>query len=207
MIEVRAEDLGKSWGGRWLFRHLHLHLEPGQRLVITGASGCGKSTLLRVLAGQLLCNEGQVAYTSLQGQPIEVESLYRRLAWAGPALEPHPSLTVQETLDLHFRLKQNVLGSAANVLAALDLDAQAQLQVGRLSSGQLQRLRVGLALFSESELLILDEPTTHLDSVTAERLLHLIRTHAGGRSCLFASNLEREFDLAEQRLALTPAEA
>jgi ABC-type multidrug transport system ATPase subunit len=207
MIEVRAEGLGKSWAKRWLFRNLSLHLAPGQRLVITGPSGCGKSTLLRIVAGQLLSNEGSVTYTSQQGSVLDIDTLYRRLAWAGPALEPHPALTVNETLRLHFQLKHNLLGSAAQVLRALDLEAQAGLPVGRLSSGQRQRLCVGLALFTESELLILDEPTTHLDSATAERLLELISTYSVGRSCLFASNLEREFALADQRLPLTSAEA
>jgi ABC-type multidrug transport system ATPase subunit len=207
MIEVRAEGLGKSWGGRWLFRNLSLNLAPGQRLVITGPSGCGKSTLLRIVAGQLLSNEGSVTYTSQQGTVLDIDTLYRRLAWAGPALEPHPALTVNETLRLHFQLKHNLLGSAAQVLRVLDLEAQAGLPMGRLSSGQRQRLCVGLALFTESELLILDEPTTHLDSATAERLLELISTYSVGRSCLFASNLEREFALADQRLTLTSAEA
>lgn len=207
MIEVRAEGLGKSWAGRWLFRNLNLHLAPGQRLVITGPSGCGKSTLLRILAGQLLSNEGSVTYASQQGTVLDIDTLYRRLAWAGPALEPHPALTVNETLRLHFQLKHNLLGSAAQVLRVLDLEAQGGLPVGRLSSGQRQRLCVGLALFTQSELLILDEPTTHLDSATAERLLELISTYSAGRSCLFASNLEREFGLADQRLALTSAEA
>ena len=191
MLALTATDLGRQFGERWLFRGLHLSLAPGQALAVVGPSGSGKSTLLRVLVGQLLPSAGEVSY-HLAGRPLEPELLYRHLAWAAPALEPHPALTLRETYALHFQLKACTVPSVAAWLERLELGAQAELPLGRLSSGQQQRARLGLALFAQSALLVLDEPTTHLDAATATRMLSLIAEQRAGRTLLLASNLERE---------------
>lgn len=206
MIALHTTDLGRRFGAHWLFEQLSLQLAPGQSLAVTGPSGCGKSTLLRVLIGQLLPSAGEVHY-QLSGQALPAEDLYPYLDWSAPALEPHPALTLAETYRLWFRLKQCQLPTPEAAVEALGLAAQGPLPVGRLSSGQLQRARLGLALFASGGLLVLDEPTAHLDSATAATMLRLIADYRAGRTLLLASNLEREVEALppDVRLSLGPS--
>lgn len=204
MLALEATDLGRRFGARWLFRGLQLGVPAGGSLAVVGPSGCGKSTLLRVLVGQLLPTAGEVRYT-LAGAPLPAERLYTQLDWAAPALELHPALTLLDTYTSWFALKRCRLPALVPALEALGLAGQRHQPVGQLSSGQLQRARVGLALFASGALLVLDEPTTHLDAATAEQLLGLIAQHRGGRTLLLASNLPREREaLAPQQVLHLP---
>lgn len=196
MFTLEARQAGKRFYQRWLFRNLSVRVAAGEMLAITGTNGSGKSTLLRMLAGQLSPSEGDVFY-SLDGKRVSSEAMYRHLSWSGPQIEPYGDLTLEEHLKLHFRLRKPLaaLGprpvDAVIELLALGEHARKPLQV--YSSGMLQRVRVGTALFTASALLLLDEPTSNMDTANADRMLGLIETWRGDRAYLLASNLEREF--------------
>jgi ABC-type multidrug transport system ATPase subunit len=192
MHHLKAVQLGHRYGRHWLFRQLSFELTAGEALVITGENGSGKSTLLRILAGQMAASEGSLTFTE-DAKAIEVERWYRYLSWSAPAIELYGELTVAEATEWHFRLKDCLLASSNAVLENLELSPLRKQQVRSLSSGQQQRLRVGLALFSASPLLLLDEPTAFMDSRQAERILALIDTYRQGRLYILASNRPDEY--------------
>lgn len=162
-------------------------------LALVGTNGSGKSTLLRIIAGQLAASEGRVrcAYAH---QPLPLAQLYRHLSWSGPYLDPYFELTLREHLDLHFRFRECLLPDPYELIDLLDLRAHRDKPLRRYSSGMLQRVKVGTALFTRSALLLLDEPTSNMDQANADRILGLIAEHTRQRLFVLASNLAREYE-------------
>lgn len=199
MMQVSLSGTGIQFQQRWLFSNLSLELAPGSFTLITGRNGSGKSTLLRLLAGQMAPHEGSAQW-QLNGIHIPPEEVYAHLAWAAPSIEPPPELTVADAYELHFAIKPCLLPSWKHCLAELELDSHAHKPLARLSSGLLQRARLGLALYSNTPMLLLDEPTEFMDETNAARALALVRQYSQGRTVAVASNLPREFAGYDQQV-------
>ena len=191
-FRLKAHNLGHRYGARWLFCNLNLKLQSPEVWVVRGPNGAGKSTLLRILAAQTEPAEGSLNWYA-DTRKLDPEQVYAHLSWSSPAVELYGDLTLMETLQLHFGLKRCLLENPNAVLQTLELEAQRNLPVKRLSSGQQQRLRLGLALFSAGQLLVLDEPTAFLDAQQAARALKLIDHWRQGRLYLLASNRPEEY--------------
>jgi len=188
MIAIAATDLGRRFQQRWAFRGLNFAVAEGQMMGILGSNGSGKSTLLRMVAGQLAPNQGTLSLT-LSGAPLPAARCYTHLSWDAPSIGLYPELTVAEAAQFHFRFKTcRLAGGPPAVLDALDLGPHQAKQLRHLSSGLLQRLKVGLALYSRSHLLLLDEPGSYLDPDQAARIRQLIIQEQDGRTTLWATN-------------------
>jgi ABC-type multidrug transport system ATPase subunit len=181
---LSAQNLGKRFGPRWLFRGLQIDLEPGQCLGIQGPNGSGKSTLLKILLGLQPPSEGtlqrppgrnQVGYYSIEG------ALYA-------------NLTVQEHLELGADLRG--LKSDLGLLQTVDLQDAAHKYVWQISTGMKTRLKLALAIQPQPELLILDEPSASLDDDGRNLVRLLIQNQKQRGAVLLASN-----DPEERRLA------
>lgn len=201
-LHIEVKGLGKKYYQRWLFRDISIDLTEGSKLAVIGKNGSGKSTLLRIISGQTHATEGQIAY-SVNDQALASAQIYRYLSWAGPHVELYQDLTWEEHVQLHFRFCQCVLARKEDIHELLNLSAHRSKKLRFFSSGMLQRATVGLALFSKSQVLMLDEPTSHLDEENADLLLGLIRTYLDHRIYILASNMKREFEDIPQRLYLT----
>ena len=202
MMAIEAQGLGRQFNQHWVFRNLSFSIAAGGSLAILGANGAGKSTLVKLIAGQLTHTAGTLTHT-LAGKALEPENLYSHLSWCAPYIEAYPALTVRESFALHFRFKACLLSGAAECLDALQLTAHAHKPLHQLSSGLLQRAYLGLALFSQSALLLLDEPTSHMDEGNAAFVLSLVDAHCAGRTLVLASNMEREYEAVKTRLTLS----
>lgn len=200
-FQLRATGLGKQFYNRWLFRQISLQLRSGERLAIIGRNGAGKSTLLRMLAGQMIPTEGRVSCT-LQGSPVPAARLQEHVSWAAPYVDLYPDLTLAEHIQLHFRFRNCLLDDPASLIPLIGLEAHAGKPLRFYSSGMYQRARVGLALATRADLLLLDEPTSNLDEATAEQMFRLIERFSEGRILILASNLHREYSAIPQRIYL-----
>jgi ABC-type multidrug transport system ATPase subunit len=200
MIDLSAKDLGKRFFRHWVFRHLDFQLHSGQRMLLTGPNGSGKSTLMRILAGQMSPTAGSLSL-AFEGKPVDPEQWYRHLSWSGPYHELYGDLTLDEAMRMHFRFRKPLL-PLPQIVEALRLEAHGDKQLRHFSSGMLHRVKVGLAIFSQSELLLLDEATTNMDEENSRYILDLTFTHLGGRGLLYASNNPMEFGLFEERVDL-----
>jgi ATP-binding cassette, subfamily C, bacterial CydD len=168
--------------------HLTAELPPGRVSVLTGPNGAGKSTALQVIAGLTPATTGRVTVVGVDGDGVDVTDLeptswWRQLAWLPqrPVLVPG---TVAENLALFGPLTDADSACAASgfdrVLA--DLPHGVETRLGRggvgLSLGQRQRLGLARALGSGAPVLLLDEPTAHLDSATEARVLEALVARA-----------------------------
>jgi ABC-type multidrug transport system ATPase subunit len=200
MFELKAQGLGKKFYRHWVFRDIDLHLRTGDRLLITGANGAGKSTLVRVLAGQLTPTTGKLELIQ-NGKAIDPEVAHRVLAWTGPYMDLYPDLTLREAVAMHFNFRDSLIPQPA-IIQELRLQEHIDKQLRHFSSGMLQRVKVGLAIFTQAPLLFLDEATATMDESNARYIYDLTHAHLAGRILVYASNNAVEFERFEQRLEL-----
>ena len=177
-----AEALRVSLGQREVLHGVDLQLGAGWTALV-GPNGAGKSTLLRALAGLRAPDGGQVR---LQGQDLRSMApgeRARRLAWLAQQGEVSGELTVRETVELGRIAHLGLLGTPAAADAAAVEQAMALTECSpwqhrrlhELSGGERQRVLLARVLATEAPLLLLDEPTTHLDAPHQVTLARLFR--------------------------------
>lgn len=184
MMQLETRDLSYRVADKSLLEAVHLTLSSGLSLGIVGPNGAGKSTLLRLLSGFWKPSAGQVC---LQSQPLETLSMKQRSQWLAVVspredLPPFP-MSVEAYLKLGRAPFQNWLGSwtetdqmaLEQAIEACELGPMLAASLNSLSSGEWQRVQLGRALAQTPELLLLDEPTSHLDVSAQLRIMHLLR--------------------------------
>ncbi|MBC7921338.1 MAG: ABC transporter ATP-binding protein [Ferruginibacter sp.] len=190
---IEATDLGRRFNRQWVFRRLSFRLEADSSYVFTGPNGSGKSTLLQILAGTLPATEGRVAYRH-GGKTIEPEDFYRHLVIAAPYLELVEELTLAESFHFHTRFKRLRDGLTVRGCAErLGLAGALNKPVKHFSSGMKQRLKLGLAFFSDTPVLMLDEPTTNLDAQGAAWYREHVPEYSRHRLLILCSNQPQEY--------------
>jgi heme exporter protein A len=180
---LEAEELACWRGERAVFAGLSFRLEPGAALLLTGANGAGKSTLLRLLAGLIPPAEGRLLW---EGQDALLDRVGHaaRLRYLSHADALKPSLSVAENIGFYARLWG---GEAGPALAALGVEALADLPARVLSSGQKRRLALARLALAPAALWLLDEPTVGLDAASVERLGALLAAHRGRGGAVIAA--------------------
>lgn len=202
---LHTDQLGKRFRREWIFRDLTLDWRSDQAYAITGRNGSGKSTLLQVLAGFLLPQVGQLRYT-VDGQAVPSEQIFAHLSLASPALELIEAFTLRELLAFQAVFKPWPADLDARLFAQrVGLRYSATKPVAHFSSGMKQRVKLGLALYAQTPLLLLDEPTVNLDAAGTAWYQEEIGRHAAGRLVVVASNQPHEYAFCQQRLHLDPA--
>jgi ABC-type multidrug transport system ATPase subunit len=164
-VTISTEGLSKRFNREWIFRNLTYQFKPGNVYAITGPNGSGKSTLLSILWGQVPPTDGKLVYASGSTE-IPLEEVYRHVSIAAPYMDLIDDFTLQETIEFHFKLKRvrdNL--SYAEMLDKLYLTDSKDKYVRNFSSGMKQRLKLGLAFFTDSAVICLDEPGSHLDEI------------------------------------------
>ncbi|ANT67050.1 ABC-F family ATP-binding cassette domain-containing protein [Aeromonas hydrophila] len=150
---MSTHSLQMSAGHLPLFDHLELGIRAGDRLGLIGANGCGKSTLLALLAGERTPQAGRVVQAAACRCEFVAQQLPARLS----------TLSTRAVLLDALGNDPSAEWQVDKLLAELQLEAQAMLPVSALSGGQHSRLQIGRALLRQPNLLLLDEPSNHLD--------------------------------------------
>ena len=149
-------------------RHFTLHIshewDAGCH-VIFGENGCGKSTLLRCLAGFTSIDHGTIQFnqTAWHTQHHKFPIEKRGIGWVGQHSALIPHLTVEQHLSLAKRHHHNGLSHPEKALHTLNIRPLCNQYAHELSSGELQRAALAIALANRPKLLLLDEPFAHLD--------------------------------------------
>ena len=200
-MTLKTENLGKRYNREWVFRNFNYSFEPGV-YAITGPNGSGKSTLLQVLWGQLPASEGTILY-DIENKNVLIEDVYQNLAIATPYLELIEEFTLEETIKFHFSFKKiRDNKSTSELIDLLELTHVRKKAVRQFSSGMKQRLKLGLAFFSDVSLIFLDEPTTNLDKEAVAWYWRNLTLLAAKSILFIGSNLENEYPPQATRINL-----
>lgn len=189
---ITLENIGKRYNRDWIFRGVNLSFQKGEKWVFQGGNGSGKSTLLQVAGSLFTPSEGQVSYR-VDGLEVSPENIYQHLTMATPYMELYEELSLAESIDFHFRMKP-LIGSikVTEVADMLYLREALSKPVKTFSSGMKQRLKLGLAILTDSPILLLDEPTSNLDRQAIDWYKELCTTYLDERLVLVCSNNQEE---------------
>lgn len=200
-LAVEARDVHKAYGANSVLRGLELVVPRGHIVGFIGLNGAGKSTMLAVLLGLLRADRGLVRV--LGREPTRVASLSGRVGVAlhRPGLDV--DLSVQQNLRIHaLRYGKSAVAPDA-VLERLDLARLRSRRVAKLSQGERQRLALARALLLEPELLVLDEPLTHLDPGAVHGVLDvLVEQRTRGSTVLLSSHQLDHVERIADRIAV-----
>jgi ABC-type multidrug transport system ATPase subunit len=187
-VELQLKNIGKKYHRDWIFRSVDLHMESGSRWTLLGGNGSGKSTLIKILSGYLTPTEGLIAWKQ-NGHSVEIQKVHQHVALCAPYQSPFSEFTLRENFDFFAQFKgmQNDL-NAASFAQLLQLDHAIDKPLKSYSSGMLQRVKLGLAICSNTPLLLLDEPASHLDSASIQWYCDLLTRYKHHRTVVIATN-------------------
>jgi ABC-type cobalamin/Fe3+-siderophores transport system ATPase subunit len=167
-------------------RNITLSVETGKIVGVSGPNGSGKTTLLRVIQGMLPINSGSGKIMGLDLVASNYREIRRKTAcvFQNLSIDPRMPITAGEVvmmgrygqIGLFKQPGQLDMGSVMRALKLVDAKHLVDRPFGQLSGGEQQRINLARALAQEPDLLLLDEPTTFLDSESQQRVRDIVRT-------------------------------
>ncbi len=194
-MKISVKNLGFSYNGQPILDGIYLEVREGEILALVGPNGSGKTTLLRNIAGVLRPNVGAVYLDFKKLNEFTPHELARHLGAVEQEREVGFDFTVQELVELgrlphQGRLKRFDRQDHKAVQRAMELtyiEKFATRPISQLSGGEQQRVFLAMVLAQEPQIVLLDEPTAHLDINYQVEILEIIREQAGiGLSVMMA---------------------
>ena len=200
---LECKDLSKSFGGTHALDGVQFRVRPGEVHALLGENGAGKSTLMKIIIGLLKADKGQITF---EGKPYSAsgpaEAIAAGISMIHQELNPEPHLTIAESIFLKredvipgtpFLAKKRTNERAAKLLKEFEVDLSPKLLVEELTIAQMQMMEIIKAVSCNARLVIMDEPTSSLDSEETERLFKTIRNlKASGVTVIYISHRMEE---------------
>lgn len=180
---LRLGGLSFGYGDTHVLRDISLALRHGEMIALLGRNGAGKSTLLRLISGVLRPTQGAIALHDTPLVCLNRRQIAQRMAVVPQEMHVPFAFTTREVVSMGRTAHVPLLGGESardrdaveRALCALDLAALADRAFNSLSGGERQRAVLALALAQEPDVLLLDEPTVHLDLAHQLDVLGLVR--------------------------------
>lgn len=204
LLDIKNLSIGYGKEQKSVVEQANLEVKAGEIVLLLGENGSGKSTLLKTLAGLNEALEGEVLYQQKNLKEWNKKQLAKEMALVLTDQTYQALLSVEEFVAFGRypftnwlgQLKQEDLKQIQYSLAACELEPLKHKRMDALSDGERQRVFLARAIAQQAQLLILDEPTTHLDVKNITAQLRLIKKLAeADRTVIFSSH---QFDLALQ---------
>jgi ABC-2 type transport system ATP-binding protein len=220
-MKITLTDVGKRFNREWIFRHLNFEFTNGNAYAIVGPNGSGKSTLLQVIAGAMAQSEGKIEYAvdddrwlmaerkssinadqrSTTKDQLPVENIHQQISISAPSLELIEEMTLIEFLEFHHIFKPFIsIINTLQIITEIALEKSAHKQIRYYSSGMKQRVKLAQAIFTDTPVLLLDEPCTNLDEEGIELYQELIKNYSDGRIVIVSSNDIQEYQFCNERI-------
>lgn len=202
-MKICLEKAGKRYQRHWVFKELNYTFESPNAYALLGANGSGKSTLLRVVSGIQAASQGKVLYQN-HGKDIALTDAFPTLSYCAPGMELPEEMTMREFFDFHFSFKKPIGGlKIRDIIGLTGLEKSSRNPIADYSSGMKQRVKLAQAIFSDTPVLLLDEPATNLDEAGVQQYLEWMTQFGGNRLVIVASNDEREYSFCKERLIVS----
>jgi iron complex transport system ATP-binding protein len=207
-VLLQATGLVLKLGGQRVVDGVSIALRAGEWAAIVGPNGAGKSTLLLLLAGLRRPDEGSV---QLQGRPLaQWPAMQRaqRLAWLSQQGEAEGDIAARDVVRLGRLPRHGLLGApdaadeaaVSRAMAETECSAYGERRLNELSGGERQRVLLARALAVEAPVLLLDEPTTHLDAPHQRALCRGLAARARGGAAVLTVLHDLTLALAADRV-------
>ncbi|WKN32781.1 ABC transporter ATP-binding protein [Porifericola rhodea] len=201
-MQIKVSNLGKKFQREWVFRHIDTTFRQGESYVLIGPNGSGKSTLMLMLSGLLPPSEGNIQYFEGE-QKVSEEHFYRYQSIVAPYEELIEEFTLQELLDFHFAFKTPRHNkTSSDIIKALYLERARHKYIKQFSSGMKQRLKLGLAFYSEGKILFLDEPCSNLDAQGIQWYQQEVKKVLPECIVIVGSNQAYEYEFVNHKLSI-----
>ncbi|ANE51141.1 ABC transporter ATP-binding protein [Flavisolibacter tropicus] len=201
-MKIKLSNAGKRFNREWIFRKVNLEFSAPIAYAITGPNGSGKSTLLQSIGGMLQFSEGGIGYSN-NSTTIASEQAFNSISFCAPYLDVVEEMTLVEFLHFHKAFKPLLNGLSVNdVIEAIHLQHAAHKQIRNYSSGMKQRVKLGQAIFSNTPIVLLDEPCSNLDIAGIELYHSLIERYCQERLVMVCSNDEVEYRFCQERISI-----
>ena len=197
-VYIQLSDVSKKFGSEWIFKGITTTFDSAKSYAITGPNGSGKSTLLKVIAGIVTPNRGETQW-KIDHKIVTADTLYKYIAFCAPYLELPEELNLIELLKFHQRLRPLTI-SENDFISALQIEPTKEIRL--YSSGMKQRLKLALTFYSESAILLLDEPTATLDETWAAWYLAEVKKQLQQKLVIICSNEKAEYDFCNEVINL-----
>ena len=196
---VSFQGLTKHFGDLCAVDHLNLEIRQGETVALLGPNGAGKTTTISMLLGLLAPDHGGVSVLGMTPEAAIQSGRIGVMLQEGGLM---PGITVGELLDFVLTLRASAT-TRKQLVATAGLDGLERRRVDRLSGGQTQRLRFALAMSSEPEILVLDEPTAAMDVEARHSFWTNMRDYtSAGRTVLFATHYLEEAEAFASRVVI-----
>ena len=198
MTQISLRNAGKRFNKDWIFKDLDYHFEMGQHYALVGNNGAGKSTLLQIIAGYVGLSKGSIDWES-----ADTNTIYKQISLAAPYLELIEEFTTIEQIEFHEKFKPlSTDFSHDQLIEMVGLKAATKKQIRYYSSGMKQRLKLALAIFSDTPILLLDEPCSNLDKEGYALYQYMIEKYAMHKLIIVGSNDPQEYEFCNQQINL-----
>jgi iron complex transport system ATP-binding protein len=183
--QIKITNASAGYGGHIVLHQVDLMVQQGERIIVTGSNGSGKSTLLKLIAGTKTATKGSVEVLGYQmSKSSSRQAVTKRIGILTQVqTDPLIAITVEEHVLLGLwgtsfswlrRPSGEDRAKALRKLELVDMDTLADRDIRTLSGGQRQRVALACALVRDPQLVLMDEPTTYLDTDAKEDILFRI---------------------------------
>lgn len=198
MDNITASNVSKRYGFQWIIKDFNAVFNQGKVYGIAGKNGSGKSTLIKILSGYLTPSKGNVSY-QISDKKIVQDQAYVHITLAAPYTDLINEYTLKEMFLFHQKfkpLKENF--SLARFEEEIQLSGQKDKLLGHFSSGMKQKIQLALSVFSDTSILLLDEPTSFLDANAKKWFLEILTKNKMDRIVIIASNDQYDLNLCDE---------
>ena len=199
-MKIELQQVGKKFNRQWLFKNISYQFNAQHSYAIIGNNGSGKSTLLQMIYGFQTISSGKMIVQN-NTQTIADETIHQLTSFVSPYLELLEDFTLREMLQFHFQIKPKAKTISIDEMMVLcKLENSHNKQIKLFSSGMKQRLKLALAFFSDTPLLLFDEPCSNLDAQGIDWYQEMIKNVLGKRTIVIASNQHFEYNFCDGEL-------
>lgn len=201
-MKIVLNNVSRRFNREWIFKNIEYTFESGKSFAVLGINGSGKSTLLQVLSGSLSPSSGKISYFD-SDKEIDVENIYSHISISAPYLELIEDFTLSEIIKFHFNFKKRLNNiSDDDIITILNMQKSKNKEIKYFSSGMKQRVKLILAVLSDTKILLLDEPTSNMDSEGIAWYHQLIKDYTKSRLVIVCSNQPEEYLFCDETLRI-----
>ncbi len=204
MWKIVGQNITQKFNQRTIFKDVSFSVESGHSLVITGPNGSGKTTLVRIICQLVRPISGTINFVR-EEQNLETNEIYPFIGLVGPYLQLYNNLTALENYHFFARIRGLPVDVPRfrTLMQRLGLKGRELDELHTYSSGMLQRVKYVMALIHQPHILILDEPTSNLDSEGVEIVYRIMEEQKKDKILILATNEPEETRFGEYRVSLT----